>query len=140
MASPGWPVFWRGLHATAQRSTGSDPGCGGTGPKVTVLTTGSSPTSPTCLTRSEPDSRSMTRLRHPFEKLALGDGERLFFECRPGVLGQARPSHLTGEIRSCGVMASLTQLGRYQLPVPAGIPGAVDEDECSHPAPSAAST
>lgn len=36
-------------------------------------------------------------------------------------------------------MASCTQLGLHQMPVPADIPGAVDEDECSHPAPSAAS-
>ena len=37
-------------------------------------------------------------------------------------------------------MAPLPQLGRHQMPVPANIPGAVDEDECSHPAPSSAPT
>ena len=51
-----------------------------------------------------------------------------------GVLGQAARVVFKGKIRSYRVMASLTQFGRHQMPVPADIVGAVDEDKCSHPA------
>jgi hypothetical protein len=51
-----------------------------------------------------------------------------------GVLGQAGRVVVKGKIRSYRVMASLAQFGRHQMPVPADIAGAVDEDKCSHPA------
>ena len=54
------------------------------------------------------------------------------------VLGQAGRVVVAWKIRRDGVMASRTQFGLHQMPVPAGIASAVDQDDCGHPAPSAA--
>jgi hypothetical protein len=51
------------------------------------------------------------------------------------VLGQAGRVVVTWKIRRDGVMASCTQSGLHQMPVPADIASAVDQDECGHSAP-----